>query len=202
VRKSIPVIMREKMCSPEPDMYIIIAFMGILQSKNHPRTYVLAGAIAISHAFLTFKSSCCSRFGMSSLPFFYNQNDVWGDNLLKLSMNNHVSRRIGNISSCFCWSTSAFPSKTYFGVSRWRFVIHRGISSMSTAKLAETGVGLLVWENKPGSLRDLGESRFPESVQHTISSTCTEAGWAVSADLSKGFQRDESIDEMYGYMTV
>ena len=30
VRKSIPVIIREKICSPDPDMYIIIAFMGIL----------------------------------------------------------------------------------------------------------------------------------------------------------------------------
>jgi hypothetical protein len=29
-RKSIPVIMREKICNPDPDMYIIIAFIGIL----------------------------------------------------------------------------------------------------------------------------------------------------------------------------
>jgi hypothetical protein len=31
LRKSIPVIMREKICNPDPDMYIIIAFMGILK---------------------------------------------------------------------------------------------------------------------------------------------------------------------------
>lgn len=30
LRKSMPVIIREKMCTPEPDMYIMIAFIGIL----------------------------------------------------------------------------------------------------------------------------------------------------------------------------
>jgi len=33
-RNNIPVIMMEKICNPEPDMYIIIAFIGILPSTQ------------------------------------------------------------------------------------------------------------------------------------------------------------------------
>jgi len=32
-RNNIPVIMREKICNPDPDMYIMMAFIGIL-TKN------------------------------------------------------------------------------------------------------------------------------------------------------------------------
>ena len=37
VRNNMPVIMMEKMWRPEPDMYIMIAFMGILRLKTHAK---------------------------------------------------------------------------------------------------------------------------------------------------------------------
>ena len=73
VRKSMDVIMIEKICNPDPDMYIVIAFMGILKCQPltlHGMAYFLEGAIAISHAFLTFKSSCSSLLLVSFACFY------------------------------------------------------------------------------------------------------------------------------------
>lgn len=60
---SIAVIMILKICRELPDMYIMIAFMGI----------VFAGAIAISQAFLRKRSSVSTGVGgrCSLLPDFW-----------------------------------------------------------------------------------------------------------------------------------
>lgn len=50
---SIAVIMILKICRELPDMYIMIAFMGM----------VFAGAMAISHAFLRKRSSVSTGVG-------------------------------------------------------------------------------------------------------------------------------------------
>lgn len=50
--KSMPTIIILKICKLLPDMYIMIAFMGIC----------LDGAMAISHAFFSFKASVSSGF--------------------------------------------------------------------------------------------------------------------------------------------
>jgi hypothetical protein len=76
-------------------------------------------------------------------------------------MNNHVSWRIRNISSCFRRSTSAFSLKDIL----WSITLEIRDPSRSLVHdvgcQTPRGVGLLVRENKPGSLRDLGESRLP-----------------------------------------